>query len=55
MFPAEIARAAHETLAGAGADIVYRELPDLSHTYPREENARMLRWMDPGLTLPGEA
>ena len=55
MFPAEIARAAHEALAGAGADIVYRELPDLSHTYPREENARMLRWMDPGLTLPGEA
>ena len=54
MFPAEIARSAHEALAGAGADVVYRELPDLSHTYPREENARILRWMDPALALTGE-
>jgi phospholipase/carboxylesterase len=25
--------------------VAYRELDDLSHTYPREENARMLAWL----------
>jgi phospholipase/carboxylesterase len=31
-------------LKGAGADVVYREIPDLSHTYPRDENARIIDW-----------
>lgn len=44
MFPVEIARAAAGELRAAGADLVYRELEDLSHTYPREENARILDW-----------
>jgi len=52
MFPVEQARFAHAELAAAGADIVYREIPDLSHTYPREENDRILSWFDPGLRLP---
>jgi phospholipase/carboxylesterase len=55
MFPVALARLAKETLEGAGAALVYREIEDLSHTYPREENARILRWMDPALALPGEA
>ena len=47
---------AHETLEGAGADVIYREIEDLSHTYPREENARILEWLDPSLTpLPARA
>ena len=48
MFPVGVARAAHETLRDAGADVTYREIADLSHTYPREENARILEWLAPG-------
>jgi len=52
MFPVQTARWAHETLASAGADIVYREIEDLSHTYARDENDRVLAWFDPSLALP---
>jgi phospholipase/carboxylesterase len=45
MFPVALARAARDALAEAGADLVYRELADLSHTWPREENARILDWL----------
>ena len=34
-----------EALSAAGADVTYRELDDLSHTYPREINAEMLQWL----------
>jgi phospholipase/carboxylesterase len=44
MFSARTARAAERTLAEAGAAVVYREIADLSHTYPRDENARILDW-----------
>ncbi len=47
MFPVEVARAAAETLERSGADLVYREIEDLSHAYPREENAAILEWFDP--------
>jgi phospholipase/carboxylesterase len=52
MFPVDLARAAAETLRDAGALVTFREIEDLSHTYPREENARILEWFDPGLA-PG--
>ncbi len=52
MFPVGLARMAHETLRNAGADVRYREIEDLSHAYPREENARILEWLDPALQLP---
>ena len=52
MFPVETARWGAEELEKAGADIVYREIDDLSHTYAREENARILEWLDPALALP---
>jgi phospholipase/carboxylesterase len=55
MFPIETARVAHEVLERAGAEIVFREIADLSHTYPREENDRILTWFDPSLALPGAA
>ena len=42
MFPIAIARIACEQLRAAGADLVFREIDDLSHTYPREENDRIL-------------
>lgn len=45
MFPAAMAQEAQATLSAAGAKVVYRELADLSHTYPREMNAEILRWL----------
>jgi phospholipase/carboxylesterase len=45
MFPVELARHAQMALARAGANVTYRELDDLSHTYPREINATLLDWM----------
>jgi phospholipase/carboxylesterase len=44
MFPIESARVAAEELASRGADLVFREIDDLSHTYPREQNAKILDW-----------
>jgi phospholipase/carboxylesterase len=52
MFPVQIARMAHEELVRVGADVTFREIADLSHTYPREENDRILAWLDPRLALP---
>jgi phospholipase/carboxylesterase len=52
MFPIAIARLAAQELERAGADIIFREIPDLSHTYPRDENDRILTWFDPSLALP---
>jgi phospholipase/carboxylesterase len=52
MFPVALARMARDELEKAGARLVYREIEDLSHTYPREENARILEWFDPSLALP---
>lgn len=45
MFPAAMAREAQRALAAAGANVTYREIDDLSHTYPREMNAAMLEWL----------
>jgi phospholipase/carboxylesterase len=44
MFPPEMAQGAERTLKEAGATVLYREIPDLSHTYPRDENAQILDW-----------
>jgi len=45
MFPVEVARQAQRALSGAGANVTYREIGDLSHTYPREINAPILDWL----------
>ncbi len=45
MFPAEVAREALIALKRVGANVTYREIDDLSHTYPREMNAVMLSWL----------
>ncbi len=45
MFPVEIARMGCDALQAAGARVVYREIEDLSHTYPRDENPRILDWL----------
>lgn len=52
MFPVDIARMARDELQKAGADLRYCEVEDLSHTYARELNDEILRWLDPALALP---
>lgn len=47
MFPPEMAQGAQRALEQAGADVTYREIADLSHTYPSDENARILDWFLP--------
>jgi len=44
MFPPGMAREAERVLTEAGAGVIYREIADLSHTYPRDENAAILDW-----------
>jgi phospholipase/carboxylesterase len=44
MFPVSVGRTAARTLAAAGAAMVYRELADLSHAYPTDEQPAMLDW-----------
>ena len=46
MFPVQMARDARDALAAAGASVTYREIEDLSHTYPRELNPQILAWLD---------
>jgi phospholipase/carboxylesterase len=45
MFPIAMAREAHSALSAAGAEVTYREIDDLAHTYPREVNPDILAWM----------
>jgi phospholipase/carboxylesterase len=48
MFPVQVARQTRDALLAAGAEVTYRELDDLSHTYPREMNAKILNWLRGG-------
>ncbi|WFU17619.1 phospholipase [Bradyrhizobium sp. CB3481] len=48
MFPVQVARQTAQALTAAGANVTYRELDDLSHTYPREMNAEILTWLGGG-------
>ncbi|MEM7097385.1 MAG: phospholipase [Pseudomonadota bacterium] len=45
MFPIDVARSARDSFVAAGAQVIYREIEDLSHTYPVEENAKILDWL----------
>ncbi|MCG8590341.1 MAG: phospholipase [Proteobacteria bacterium] len=51
MFPVALAREACERLREAGARLVYDEVADLSHAYPRERNAAILTWFASELAL----
>jgi hypothetical protein len=46
LFPVDYARMTRDVLVEAGADLRYRELPELSHAYPRSENAAVLSWFE---------
>ena len=45
MFPVDVARTAQQALQAAGAQVVYSEVDDLSHTYPEEYSAKILNWL----------
>ena len=45
MFPVQVARQTHQLLSTAGAEVIYREIDDLSHCYPREVNPAILAWL----------
>jgi phospholipase/carboxylesterase len=45
MFPVDMARTSYRTLKAAGAAITYREIADLSHAYPRDEQGEVLDWL----------
>ena len=51
MFAVQSAQTAVEMLASAGADVTPGVIDDLSHTYPREENGRILQWFEPDPAL----
>lgn len=46
MFPIQRTRLFIDLLSQHKAKIIFREIPDLSHTYPRFENARILDWFE---------
>jgi phospholipase/carboxylesterase len=48
MFPIETGRVANQALTMAGAKVTFREIADLSHTYPRDENGAILDWLGAG-------
>jgi phospholipase/carboxylesterase len=48
MFPIQTGRTANQALTMAGANVVFREIADLAHTYPRDENGAILDWLTAG-------
>jgi len=55
MFPVEIAQMARAELEQAGADLTYREIVGLSHTYARSENPALINWFNRTLQVPIDA
>jgi phospholipase/carboxylesterase len=55
MFPVEIARMARAELEQAGADLTYREIVGLSHSYARTENPALIDWFNAALQVPSNA
>jgi phospholipase/carboxylesterase len=45
MFPVAMAREAERHFSAAGAAVTYREVEDLSHTYPVDMNSAILDWL----------
>jgi len=44
MFPVSVGRGSARALTAAGAAVTYREIADLSHAYPRDENGAVMDW-----------
>jgi len=56
MFSVDLARKYAAMLKDAGAEVIFREIGNLSHTYAREAHDSVLAWFDPAcaLSLPEE-
>ncbi len=52
MFPIETAYMAQQELMAAGANLVFRPIEGLSHTYCRAENPDLIKWFNPDLEIP---
>ena len=46
MFNIQVARMARNVLSSAGCAVTFREIRDLSHTYPTEENELIIDWLN---------
>ena len=44
MFTVDIAQTAEYAFSAAGADVFYREIADLAHTYPEDLNPELVDW-----------
>ncbi len=51
MFPVETAHMAQAELEAAGANLTFRVIEGLSHTYARDENSAVLDWFSPELSI----
>ena len=51
MFPIEMAYMAQSELEAAGANVTFRPIEGLSHTYCRTEFPAVLDWFDPSLSI----
>ena len=52
MFPIETAYMAQAELEAAGANLVFRPIDDLSHSFCRAETPDVIRWFNPDLEIP---
>lgn len=52
MFPIESAYMARAELEQAGANLKFREIEGLSHTYARSENPALIHWFNNKLAIP---
>ena len=52
MFPIQVGRTADQALRMAGAAVTFREIADLSHTFPRDETGAILDWFLSGPRPP---
>ena len=44
MFTVDIAQTAEYAFSAAGANVLYREIGDLAHTYPEDSNPELVDW-----------
>ena len=44
MFTVDVAQTAEYSFNAAGAKVLYREIPDLAHTYPEDANPELVDW-----------
>lgn len=52
MFPIEVAHMANAELTQAGADVTFRPIEGLSHTYCRSEFPQLIEWFNNELVVP---